>query len=96
MHNTGAASISWCGTTCSVDSLYVFNGPHVQLCASIPVRAFKIPNAGSHNIVWTHDHTANADSDTGVGSAALAAAAVSCMYCNSNIPHGIINDNKLN
>ena len=46
--------------------------PSVQWHASTSLRTLKIPNKGSHTIVWTHEITAH--TLVGMGSAALAAA----------------------
>ena len=54
----------------SADSVTVSVQSRVQLNAGTSVRTLKIPNTGSHAIVWTHEilHTL-----IGMGSAAFAA-----------------------
>ena len=37
--------------------------PRGQSHASTPVLTLKIPNTGSHTIIWTHDNTAQTNSD---------------------------------
>ena len=56
--------------------------PSVQSRASTSVHALKIPNTGSHTIVWTQENIAQ----TGIGSTAFAAAVpywgkATCVFC---------------
>ena len=46
-------------STFSADSLTVCN--HMQSHASTSVLTLKIPNTGSHTVIWTHDNTAHSN-----------------------------------
>ena len=46
----------------------------MQSFASTSGRALKIPNIGSHTVVWTQENTAHTDRNGYISSAAFAAA----------------------